>query len=68
MAKFLFITYSRYTDMESEDYSFYQGLVFLLEHDVKELGYELTFSVEVSISLYSLSQKFKHYQKMLFIK
>ncbi|RWS01335.1 E3 ubiquitin-protein ligase HUWE1-like isoform X2, partial [Dinothrombium tinctorium] len=37
----------KYTDMESEDYSFYQGLVFLLEHDVKELGYELTFSVEV---------------------
>lgn len=33
--------------MESEDYSFYQGLVFLLEHDIKELGYELTFSVEV---------------------
>lgn len=37
----------KYTDMESEDYSFYGGLVFLLEHDVKELGYELTFSVEV---------------------
>ncbi|XP_067140217.1 E3 ubiquitin-protein ligase HUWE1 isoform X2 [Centruroides vittatus] len=37
----------KYTDMESEDYSFYQGLVFLLEHDVKEIGYELTFSVEV---------------------
>lgn len=37
----------KYTDMESEDYSFYQGLVFLLEHDVKELGYELTFSLEV---------------------
>ncbi|XP_054708625.1 E3 ubiquitin-protein ligase HUWE1-like [Uloborus diversus] len=37
----------KYTDMESEDYSFYQGLVFLLEHAVKELGYELTFSVEV---------------------
>ncbi|GFT18781.1 e3 ubiquitin-protein ligase HUWE1 [Nephila pilipes] len=37
----------KYTDMESEDYSFYQGLVFLLEHGVNELGYELTFSVEV---------------------
>lgn len=37
----------KYTDMESEDYSFYKSLVFLLEHDVKELGYELTFSVEV---------------------
>ena len=36
-----------YTDMEVEDYSFYQGLVYLLQHDVKELGYELTFSVEV---------------------
>ncbi|KAI1287400.1 E3 ubiquitin-protein ligase HUWE1 [Halotydeus destructor] len=37
----------KYTDMESEDYSFYQGLVFLLENSVKDLGYELTFSVEV---------------------
>ncbi|XP_076304373.1 LOW QUALITY PROTEIN: HECT, UBA and WWE domain containing E3 ubiquitin protein ligase 1 [Tachypleus tridentatus] len=37
----------KYTDMESEDYSFYQGLVFLLDHAVNELGYELTFSVEV---------------------
>ena len=36
-----------YTDMEVEDYSFYQGLVYLLEHEVKELGYDLTFSVEV---------------------
>ena len=35
--------------MESEDYSFYQGLVFLLENDVKDLGYELTFSTEVMI-------------------
>lgn len=34
--------------MESEDYSFYQGLVFLLENDVKDLGYELTFSTEVN--------------------
>jgi len=33
--------------MESEDYSFYMGLVFLLEHDVKDLGYDLTFSTEV---------------------
>ncbi|XP_064483541.1 E3 ubiquitin-protein ligase HUWE1-like isoform X1 [Ornithodoros turicata] len=37
----------KYTDMESEDYSFYQGLVFLLENGVRALGYELTFSVEV---------------------
>ena len=33
--------------MESEDYSFYQGLVFLLDHDVHDLGYELTFSIEI---------------------
>jgi hypothetical protein len=33
--------------MEGEDYSFYQGLVFLLENDIKELGYDLTFSLEV---------------------
>ncbi|KAH7639382.1 e3 ubiquitin-protein ligase huwe1-like protein [Dermatophagoides farinae] len=37
----------KYTDMESEDYSFYQGLVFLLEHNVNELGTELTFSLEI---------------------
>ncbi|CAG2109884.1 unnamed protein product, partial [Medioppia subpectinata] len=37
----------KYTDMESEDYSFYQGLVFLLDHNVHELGYELTFSIEI---------------------
>lgn len=38
----------KYTDMESEDYSFYQGLEFLLNHHVSELGYELTFSTEVN--------------------
>lgn len=37
----------RYTDMEAEDYSFYQGLVFLLENNVNDLGYELTFNTEV---------------------
>ncbi|XP_068082120.1 E3 ubiquitin-protein ligase HUWE1 [Anabrus simplex] len=37
----------KYTDMESEDYSFYQGLVYLMEHDVRDLGYDLTFSAEV---------------------
>uniref|UniRef100_W8BYZ8 E3 ubiquitin-protein ligase HUWE1 n=1 Tax=Notamacropus eugenii TaxID=9315 RepID=W8BYZ8_NOTEU len=37
----------RYTDMESEDYHFYQGLVYLLENDVSSLGYDLTFSTEV---------------------
>lgn len=38
----------KYIDMESEDYDFYKGLVFLLEHKVEELGYDLTFSLEVS--------------------
>ena len=33
--------------MESEDYSFYQGLVFLMENHINDLGYELTFSTEV---------------------
>uniref|UniRef100_UPI00358F3842 E3 ubiquitin-protein ligase HUWE1 isoform X5 n=1 Tax=Myxine glutinosa TaxID=7769 RepID=UPI00358F3842 len=37
----------RYTDMESEDYPFYQGLVYLLENDVSTLGYDLPFSTEV---------------------
>jgi E3 ubiquitin-protein ligase HUWE1 len=40
----------KYTDMESEDYSFYQGLVYLMEHHVSDLGYDLTFSAEVSRS------------------
>ncbi|XP_078340185.1 E3 ubiquitin-protein ligase HUWE1-like isoform X5 [Crassostrea virginica] len=37
----------KYTDMESEDYSFYQGLVFLIENHVVDLGYDLTFSTEI---------------------
>lgn len=37
--------------MESEDYPFFQGLVYLLENDVSTLGYELTFSTEVCIFL-----------------
>ncbi|XP_055349412.1 E3 ubiquitin-protein ligase HUWE1-like isoform X2 [Paramacrobiotus metropolitanus] len=37
----------KYTDMESEDYSFYQGLVYLLNHSVEEVGSDLTFSTEV---------------------
>lgn len=40
-------SFIRYTDMESEDYPFFQGLVYLLENDVSTLGYELTFSTEV---------------------
>lgn len=35
--------------MESEDYHFYQGLVYLLENDVSTLGYDLTFSTEVGL-------------------
>ncbi|KAG8260860.1 E3 ubiquitin-protein ligase huwe1, variant 2 [Homalodisca vitripennis] len=37
----------KYTDMESEDYTFYQGLVFLMENPVDSIGYEPTFSTEV---------------------
>ena len=33
--------------MESEDYDFYRGLVFLLENNIDDLGYDLTFSTEV---------------------
>ena len=45
----------RYTDMEAEDYSFYQGLEFLLTHDVKDLGYDLSFSTEVRQSFTRLN-------------
>jgi E3 ubiquitin-protein ligase HUWE1 len=38
----------KYTDMESEDYEFYQGLVYLMENHVSTLGYEVTFSLEVN--------------------
>jgi E3 ubiquitin-protein ligase HUWE1 len=37
----------RHQDMESEDYSFYKGLDFLLEHDIADLGYDLTYSTEI---------------------
>lgn len=54
--------FHRYTDMESEDYSFYQGLVFLTENNVSDLGYDLTFSTEVrkklSLTLYSIHYEF----------
>lgn len=33
--------------MESEDYEFYKGLVFLMENHISELGYDQTFSLEV---------------------
>ena len=41
--------------MESEDYAFYQGLVFLLENIVADLGYDLMFSTEVIISVVQIS-------------
>ena len=37
----------KYTDMEAEDYAFYQGLVFLLENSVCDFGTELSFSTEI---------------------
>jgi len=37
----------RHQDMESEDYSFYKGLEFLLEHDIADLGYDVTFCTEI---------------------
>jgi len=37
----------RYTDMESEDYAFYQGLVYLMDNMVEHLGYDQCFSAEV---------------------
>jgi len=35
--------------MESEDYPFFQGLVYLLENNVSTMGYELAFSTEVGV-------------------
>lgn len=44
-----------YTDMEAEDYAFYQGMVYLLEHDLNEIDTELNFTIEVCTTLsYSL--------------
>ena len=40
----------KHTDMESEDYSFYKGLVYLTENNISDLGYDLTFSAEVRLS------------------
>ncbi|XP_037933136.1 E3 ubiquitin-protein ligase HUWE1-like [Teleopsis dalmanni] len=37
----------KYTDMESQDYDFYKGLDYLMQHNISTLGYELTFSTEV---------------------
>ncbi|CAH1960708.1 unnamed protein product [Acanthoscelides obtectus] len=38
----------KYTDMESEDYSFYRGLIYLIENNINNLGLDLTFSTEIS--------------------
>lgn len=54
--------------MESEDYPFFQGLVFLLENDVSSLGYELTFSTEVlifSLSYFSVATSIVHRKWLL---
>ncbi|VDN18653.1 unnamed protein product [Gongylonema pulchrum] len=37
----------RTQDLESEDPSFYNSLMFLLEHPIEEFGTELTFSLEI---------------------
>ena len=37
----------KYTDMESEDYTFYKSLAFLIDHKVEDIGYDLTFSTEI---------------------
>lgn len=38
----------KYNDLESEDPSFYQSLVFLLENPVDVIGNDITFSLEVT--------------------
>lgn len=38
----------KYTDMESEDYSFYRGLICLMENNINNLGLDLTFSTEIN--------------------
>ena len=43
-----------FTDMEAEDYTFYQSMLFLLEHNLTDLGLDLTFSMEVRMSASSL--------------
>ena len=37
-----------FTDLESFDYALYQGLHYLLEHDLSDIDMELTFSTEVT--------------------
>lgn len=57
----------RYTDMEAEDYSFYQGLEFLLNNDVNDLGYDLTFSTEVHIMINSTIFTYSTYVHFLLL-
>ncbi|KAJ8914753.1 hypothetical protein NQ315_013256 [Exocentrus adspersus] len=38
----------KYTDMESEDYTFYRGLIYLMENNMNHLDVDLTFSTEIS--------------------
>lgn len=40
-----------FTDLESFDYALYQGLHYLLEHDISDIDMELTFSTEVTLVL-----------------
>lgn len=47
---FVVAVFSRFTDLESEDYDFYKGLEYLLTHHVSELNYEITFCTEVGAS------------------
>ncbi len=37
-----------FSDIEAEDYAFYQGMVYLLEHNYGDLGIDLNFTTEVS--------------------
>lgn len=38
-----------FSDLEAEDYTFYQSMRYLLEHVIDDLGLELTFSTEVGV-------------------
>lgn len=53
--------------MESEDYSFYKGLVYLTEHNIVDLGYELTFSTEVNFIIRLFIRSFLKYTLFVFI-
>lgn len=52
--------------MESEDYAFYKGLVYLMENKVDSLGYEITFSTEVITIIFTNQQLL--FQLIIFIK